>query len=48
MKLVHRALFAGLVGFSSVWLFNNFNPWLGIGVFVAYVYFVVKTLVEEK
>lgn len=47
MNVFNRALIAVLVGFWSVWLFNNINPWLGIGLFVAYVYFVAKKVLKE-
>lgn len=48
MNLVHRVLLSAFVGFWSVWLFNNINPWLGIGVFGGYSYYLIKSSFGEK
>ena len=30
--------------FGSAWLFNHFNPWVGIGVFGIYIYLIIKQI----
>lgn len=33
MKIINWLILTFLLIFGSVWLFNHFNPWVGIGVF---------------
>lgn len=47
MNILHRCLIVGFVLFWSVWTFNNVNPWLGLGMTGAYVYYVIRTELKD-
>lgn len=47
MKVLKYILLASLVLFVGTWYFNHVNAWLGIGVYIAAVFYVAY-VIEKK
>lgn len=44
MKVLKLLLITVIVVFIAAYIFNHFNPWLGIGLFIVYLYYSIKKL----
>lgn len=45
-KRILAAILIAIVGYLGVFIFNNLNAWLGIGVVCGGIYLIIKNLLK--